>query len=61
MFLYLGDYIDSKDIKIDTEEISKYKWISLEELTNNPNYGKVASKIKEIIQYNINNYKKGTR
>lgn len=48
-FRYLFIVDKTQDINIDTEEASKYKWISLEELTNDPNYGKVASKIKEII------------
>ena len=49
-YLFVVDKI--QDIKTDVEEMSEYKWISLDELTNDPNYGKVATKIKKLIPQN---------
>ena len=49
-YLFVVDKI--QDIKTDVEEMSGYKWISLDELTNDPNYGKVATKIKKLIPQN---------
>lgn len=46
-YLFVVDKI--QDIKTDEDEMSGYKWISLDELTNDPNYGRVAIKIKRII------------
>ena len=46
-FRYLFTIDKIQNIKIDIEEISKYKWISLVELINNLNYGKIAFKIKK--------------
>ena len=40
------------DIKTDTEELSSYKWISVEELSSDPNYGMVATKIKKLLSNN---------
>ena len=37
------------DIKTDTEELSSYKWISLEELSNDVNYGRIAIKITKLL------------
>lgn len=48
-FRYLFVVEKIQDIKTDVEEMSGYKWISLDELTNDPNYGKVATKIKRLI------------
>lgn len=48
-FRYLFVITRIPDIKIDTEEMSGYQWISLDELTNDPNYGRIATKIKKII------------
>ena len=49
-YLFMVDKIS--DVKIDAEELSSYKWISLDELTNDPNYGRVATKIKKLIPQN---------
>ncbi len=46
-YLFVIDKIDK--ITIDTEESSDYKWIDLKDLYNNPNYGKVSSKIEQIL------------
>lgn len=48
-FRYLFTVDKISDIKIDTEELSNYKWIDLDELSNDTNYGSVASKIKVLI------------
>ena len=49
---YLFSIDKISDIKIDSEELSNYKWISLYELSNDINYGKVASKITKILSGN---------
>lgn len=49
-YLFVVDKI--QDIKTDAEEMSGYKWISLDELTNDPNYGGVATKIRRLIPQN---------
>lgn len=46
-YLFMIDRIS--DIKIDSEELSKYKWIDIEELSNDPNYGKIAIKIQRFL------------
>lgn len=46
-YLFMVDRIS--DIKTDTEELSSYKWISLEELSNDVNYGRIATKITKIL------------
>ena len=46
-YLFVVDRI--QDIKIDTEEMSDFKWIGLDELINDLNYGSVAAKIKRLI------------
>ena len=48
-FRYLFMVDEVSDIKIDSEELSNYKWISLDELSEDKNYGVVASKIKRIL------------
>ena len=49
-YLFMVDRIS--DIKTDTEELSSYKWISVEELSSDPNYEMVASKIKKVVSNN---------
>ena len=51
-YLFMVDKIS--DIKTDSEELSDYKWISVDELSNDPNYGTIANKIKKF----LNNDKK---
>ena len=48
-FRYLFVVKRIQDIKTDVEEMSGYKWISLDELTNDTNYGRVTTKIKKLI------------
>jgi len=46
-YLFMIDRIS--DVKIDDEELSKYKWIDIEELNNDSNYGKIAIKIQKLL------------
>ena len=49
-YLFMVDKIS--DIKIDAEELSSYKWVSVDELSGDPNYGMVANKIKKALSSN---------
>lgn len=49
-YLFMVDKIS--DIKTDTEELSSYKWISVDELSSDPNYGMIANKIKKVLSSN---------
>ena len=49
-YLFMVDNIS--DIKMDTEELSEYKWIDIQELSNDPNYGKIATKIQRFLSEN---------
>ena len=46
-YLFVIDKIS--DIKIDTEESSDFKWVDINELSNNSNFGKIIDKIKRLI------------
>ncbi len=46
-YLFVVDSIS--EVKIDEEEISNYKWITITELEESLDYGNVASKIKKLI------------
>lgn len=46
-YLFLVDKISK--VNIDTFEISDYKWIDINELKNDPNYGRISIKIKGIL------------
>lgn len=48
-FRYLFTINKKEEVKIDSEELLNYKWIGFEELGNDPNYGKIISKILEIL------------
>lgn len=37
------------DIKMDMEELSKYKWIDISQLSNDANYGKIVTKFKKVL------------
>ena len=50
-YLFVVDKIN--DIKIDEDEMAGYKWISLDELTHDSNYGSIASKIKKLLPSNV--------
>lgn len=49
-YLFMIDKIE--DIKLDNEELSNFQWIDLNELRNDINYGKIASKIEKLISNN---------
>ena len=49
-YLFMVDRIS--DIKIDIEELSSYKWISIEELSSDINYGRIATKITKLLDDN---------
>lgn len=44
-YLFMVDKIE--DIMVDSDELSDYQWISIDELSSDVNYGGVASKIKK--------------
>ena len=46
-YLFMIDKIS--DVKIDTEELSNFKWIDIDELSNNKNYGWLTEKINNIL------------
>lgn len=48
-FRYLFTINNILDIKIDTSEISKYKWINIEELSSETKYGKILTKIRSLL------------
>lgn len=52
-YLFMIDKIS--DVKIDTEELSEYKWIDAAELSKNKNYGWLTEKINKIIMTSDNN------
>lgn len=54
-YLFMIDKIH--DIKIDDEELSKYKWVDIKELSNDLNYGKIAIKLQNILEKNKTNDK----
>ena len=45
-YLFVVDKIS--DVKIDELESSDFKWIDINELSNNSNFGKIVDKIKKI-------------
>ena len=51
-FRYLFTIDNITDIKIDFDELSEYKWINIEELSDDPNYGKIVTKIRKLLSEN---------
>ena len=49
-FRYLFTVEKTQDIKVDTEELSNFKWISISELLEDKNYGNVALKICNLLE-----------
>lgn len=49
-YLFMVDEIEK--IYVDTDELGNCKWINIEKLYNDPNYGSVAEKIEKIIKEN---------
>ena len=47
-YLFLIDKIS--EINLDIEEFSEYKWISIDELMNDSNYGKIAKKLLKFYE-----------
>ena len=56
-FRYLFSVDKIEDINMDTEELGNYKWISIEELEQDPNYGRIVEKIKGILDFSKNERK----
>lgn len=46
-YLFVVDRIS--DVHIDSEESSDYRWIDMNELRSDPNYGNIASKIENLL------------
>ena len=44
-FRYLFTIDSIKEVKLDLSESSKFKWISIDELREDKNYGRIAEKI----------------
>lgn len=51
-FRYLFMVDKTCEIKIDTDELSSYKWIDINELSNDSNYGRIAIKLKRFLLEN---------
>lgn len=49
-FRYLFEIDKIEKVVIDIEELDKFKWIDLEELKKDKNYGAIANKIGEVIK-----------
>lgn len=52
-FTYLFVIDKAENIILDENESKSYKWINLDELYDDPNYGCVAEKIKKILNISI--------
>lgn len=50
-FRYLFTIDKIEDVNMDSEELDNYKWISMEELEHDPNYGRIVGKIKNILDF----------
>ncbi len=50
-YLFMIDRIS--DVEIDTEELSNFKWIDIDELSKNKNYGWITEKINNILKDKI--------
>ena len=48
-FRYLFTVEKISDVHIDSSESSNFKWIDIDELRNDPNYGTVAKKIERLL------------
>lgn len=46
-YLFLIDNIEN--IVLDSKELTNYKWIDIDELQQDVNYGKIATKIKKLL------------
>ena len=52
-YLFVIDKISN--VKIDKTELSSYKWIDVDELSTDTNYGKIVEKLSKVISQPINN------
>ena len=48
-FRYLFTIDRIENINVDSEELENYKWININDLYNDPNYGSVATKIERLL------------
>lgn len=48
-FRYMFILDEEVEVRIDKDESSEYKWIGIEDLYNDKNYGKIASKLESIL------------
>ena len=46
-YLFIIDKVEN--ISIDMEELENYRWIDINELYNDPNYGNVATKLEKLL------------
>ena len=51
-FRYMFVLDEDVDIKIDASESSEYKWICMDDLKNDKNYGRISLKLENIINKN---------
>lgn len=49
-FRYLFVVNNVSEVKLDTSELSNYKWISMEDLEGDLNYGEISKKLKSILK-----------
>ena len=57
-FRYLFTIDSAQKVKLDLSESSKFKWISIDELRKDKNYGKIVEKLKTIMLQKGSNYEK---
>ena len=46
-YLFIIDKI--LNVKVDGTELSNYKWINIDELSSDPNYGKIVEKLRRLL------------
>lgn len=51
-FRYLFAIDKISNVKIDKTELSSYKWIDVDELSTDTNYGKIVEKLTKVISHN---------
>lgn len=47
-YLFVVDKVH--DVKVDTSELGDYRWIDMNELYDNPYYGRISSKLDKILK-----------
>jgi len=48
-FRYLFEVEEIRDINIDKKELEKFKWIDIDEIKKDKNYGRISQKIERIL------------